>query len=477
MSLEGFSLQTEAMSAILEEDLCCCICRDVFRDPAVLLCSHSFCRPCLDRWWEGKKQLECPLCKKESTTSNPPCNLALKTLCDGFLARRKRKVAPKAEVLCHLHGERLQLLCVEHKELLCLVCQHSDEHAGHMFKPMSEVAEGRRDELRGALGPLREQLKVFREEKATLDHTAAHLTLQAQQTEGRIREQCRKLHLFLQKEEDARVAALRTEASKKTRRLNLKIDALSREIAALSRTIRDTERTLDAEDAAMLQGFRTAVPQRPLLEKPQPASGALIDVAKHLGNLSFNIWSKMKHLVSYTPVVLDPNTANPELILSEDLTTMRCGQKQDVPDNPERFDFFRVVLGSEGFTSGTSSWDVHVGDNTDWFVGVASRGVQRKGIHPTRLWRIGCVDGQYVARALAEPSTVLPVSGRLSRIKVLLDWSRGKLVFLNLDTNTVIHTFTYSFTEKLFPYFNTVNASPLRIMPGNVSLRLSFSRQ
>ncbi|MEQ2193140.1 hypothetical protein XENOCAPTIV_024522, partial [Xenoophorus captivus] len=126
----------------------------------------------------------------------------------------------------------------------------------------------------------------------------------------------------------------------------------------------------------------------------------------------------------------------------------------NLPDNPERFDF-RIVLGSEGFMSGTYSWDVEVGDKADWFVDVASQGVQRKGIHPTHLWRIGCIKGKYVARALSEPSTALSVNRMLSRIRVLLDWNRGKLLFFNLDTNTVIHTFSHPFTEKLFPYFNT----------------------
>ncbi|XP_043977726.1 nuclear factor 7, brain-like [Gambusia affinis] len=435
-------------------DLCCPICKDIFRDPVDLLCSHSFCRECLNNWWKDKITPNCPICRRISSIDN----------------------GISREVCCRLHGEKFKLFCVDDKELLCLVCQHSVDHYGHKLQPVNEVAQGRRNELRKALGPLLDKLKVFKEEKGNLDQTAEHIKLQTQQTETRIKEQFKKLHLFLHKEEHSRIAALRTEESKKTQKLSLKIDALSREIAALSRTIKDTEGLIKAQDAEMLQSFRTAaetIQQRLLLENPQPVSGALVDVAKHLGNLSFNIWNKMKHLVSYTPVVLDPNSANFELILSEDLTSVRCGQKQNIPDNPERFDFFRIVLGSEGFMTGTYSWDVEVGDNTDWFVGVASQDVQRKGIHPTRLWRIGCLKGKYVARALSEPSTVLPVSGQLSKIKIILDWNRGKLMFLNLNTNTVIHTFTCSFTEKLFPYFNSAHASPLKLIPENVSLRLS----
>ncbi|KAH1184644.1 hypothetical protein KIL84_012585 [Mauremys mutica] len=69
-------------------------------------------------------------------------------------------------------------------------------------------------------------------------------------------------------------------------------------------------------------------------------------------------------------VTLDPNTAHPNLILSEDQKTVTYDERrQDLPDNPERFNTYPTVLGANGFTGGRFYWEVEVGDKTNWTVG------------------------------------------------------------------------------------------------------------
>ncbi|XP_076120238.1 zinc-binding protein A33-like [Alosa pseudoharengus] len=452
-----------ASMSFSEEDFSCPVCCDIYTDPVLLTCTHSICKGCLKTFWETKGSSECPVCRRRCSKNIYPVNLVLKNLCESF----SKGTQSQREPFCSLHRSKLKLFCEDDKQLVCLVCRDSKLHKNHNFSPISEAALERKEELKVKLLPLLNKLVTFKKAKETCDETAQHITVQTQHTERQIKQEFEKLHQFLRDEEAARIAALREEEEQKRQMMKEKIEKMSREISSLSDSIRAIEEEMRYDDISFLQNYKSTVERAQCtLQDPERVSGALINVAKHLANLKFRVWEKMQGVVQYTPVILDPNTAHPQLILSEDLTSVRWGGGvQQLPDNPERFDKHACVLGSEGFYSGTHCWDVEVGDGNVWFVGVQTESGERKGWDSisSRVWSVCHNDGKYTALSPSQPDSTITVKQKPQRIRVQLDWDRGKLSFSDPDNNTHLHTFTHTFTEKLFPYLYTYLS--LRILP------------
>lgn len=121
-----------------EEDLTCPVCCDIFTDPVLLSCSHSFCRGCLKRCWDSGLR-ECPVCRKRASKSSPPCNLALKNVCEALLQVRRQSSVEEEMMNCNLHGEKLKLFCLVDKQPICVVCQSSKLHKTHDCSPIEEA--------------------------------------------------------------------------------------------------------------------------------------------------------------------------------------------------------------------------------------------------------------------------------------------------------------------------------------------------
>ncbi|XP_061103236.1 E3 ubiquitin-protein ligase TRIM35-like [Conger conger] len=460
-------------SSLLEEELSCPVCTEIFRDPVLLSCCHSFCKACLQQYWDQKGSQECPVCRRRSSKEHPPFSLSLRNTCEAFLKERSQRAKAGSEVLCSLHSEKLKLFCLEDQTPVCLVCQTSRKHRSHTMLPVQEASEDYKEKLRTALAPLQKKLKAFNAVKLICDQTAEHIKGQAQHTERQIKMEFEKLQQFLEDEEAARITALREEEEQKSQMMKKKIEKMTEEISSLSEQIRAIEQELGAEDVSFLQQTPSSlIRAQCTLGDPEKVSGALIHVAKHLGNLKYRAWEKMLGTVQYTPVTLDPNTAHPLLSLSEDLTSVRySNERQQVPGNPERFDGWCWVLGSEGFSSGRHCWDVEVGGG-GWEVGVAKESFSRKGdVDPSPavgVWGIEQYRREY--RALTSPPTRLTVQSKLQRVRVQLDWDRGEVSFSDPRNNTPLYTFKHSFTERLFPFFSTLGT--VQICPLNVSVSI-----
>ncbi|XP_035271128.1 tripartite motif-containing protein 35-like [Anguilla anguilla] len=281
-----------------EQDIICPVCMDIFTDPVLLKCSHSFCKACLHKCWEENKAGECPICRAK-TTEDPTCNRVLKNLCETFLKNRTKKLASASESLCSLHGERLKLFCLNDEEPICLICQTSEKHENHKLRPVKEAVSKYKEELETVLRPLQDKLQAFTKEKQKSDREAEIIKSEAEYIVILIREQFEILHQFLRDDEAARIAALREEEEEKSQRMKERGEKMTKEISSLTEAIRALEQEMRADDISFLQNYKATKRRDQYEVSDLEVSGERIDVAKHLGNLKCRVWERMQGIVQY----------------------------------------------------------------------------------------------------------------------------------------------------------------------------------
>ncbi|XP_077361971.1 E3 ubiquitin-protein ligase TRIM35-like [Festucalex cinctus] len=399
------------MDSQVEDLLHCPTCLEIFKDPVMLPCSHSFCRACVQEWWEEKGDKSCPNCRKRCRIMDVPSNLALRHVCEAFL---QASVDPK-------------------------------------------------EKLQDGLQKAKERLNDEIEARDICNEQATYIKVQREQVESKIKKNFEELRRFLLAEEEARLSAVREEEEEKSRMMKEKIEAHDRDIATVSGVVRSTEEQLNSVPVSFTENIKNAINRiQKLPDKTERIKGGvLLDEVKHVGNIKFSVWERMKETISYSHVILDPNTAGPKLSLSEDLTSVSCQEKQQRPHNPERV-WWNDVLGS-ALASGIHTWDVEVGDNRRWSLGVVCGDPCLPG--EMDIWSITCFDDKY--RKIWESLGSWNPPVKLQRIRVHVDTNQRKISFSESCTNTALCNMRLLLSDsmKMFPYFWTQDTTPLQIIP------------
>ncbi|XP_061890904.1 tripartite motif-containing protein 12A-like [Entelurus aequoreus] len=384
------------------EALQCPSCLEVFKDPVMLPCSHSFCRSCVERWWEGKKDRSCPLCRTQCRSMDLPPNLALRNVCEAFAAS-----SVDTEEECKLHKEKLKLFCLNHQQPVCLVCKHAKIHTNHRFSPIEEAAKEHREDLQKVLRVMTKGLKMFTKVKEDISQQAKHIQVQKQQVESKIKETFKELHNFLEEEEEARLSLVREEEQSKSQTMKEKIEGLSSDIKALQGVIDSTEKLLTAGNVSFLKNYKEMRARAQKLPKePKLVPGPVLDMDKHLNNLPLTMWEKMKTLVSQS----DLHVLNVTAVHSE-----------------------------------AHTWNVDVGDNDNWELGLMFESV-KAGIR--------FQDGKYKRIYPQRADLPLSIKEKQQRFRVRFDISKGKVSFYDFCTDTTLDTFDIPISFSFWKYFS-----------------------
>uniref|UniRef100_A0A3Q2VK33 RING-type domain-containing protein n=1 Tax=Haplochromis burtoni TaxID=8153 RepID=A0A3Q2VK33_HAPBU len=147
-----------------QEDLCCPVCLEVFRDPVLLSCRHNFCKECLKRWWGERTIYGCPLCKRRSSEDNAPLNRFLGTVCQFFL---RNKYQEKLKVC-----KEVQVKFAQTAEHIEVQARHTDRQFKKLHQFLAEEEEARlaalKEEKKQKSGMMKEKMEALSREIAAL---------------------------------------------------------------------------------------------------------------------------------------------------------------------------------------------------------------------------------------------------------------------------------------------------------------------
>ncbi|XP_053192377.1 E3 ubiquitin-protein ligase TRIM39-like [Scomber japonicus] len=444
-------------------------------------------------------EVPCDVCTGTKLKALKSCLVCLTSYCQTHLEPHLTKSVLKRHQLmdpvenledrmCMKHDKPLELFCKTDQTCVCMLCSVLD-HKTHEFVPLKEEYEGKKAELGKTEAEIQEMIQKRRLKIQEIKHSVDL------SEEAADREKAESVQVFTAlKESVERSLNELIETIEEKQRTTEKqaedfIRELEQEISELKKRSSEVEKLSHSEDYFhFLQHFpslKAAPPTKDWTEvsvHPSYEGTVVRSVAQLEETLSKQMKklfeTELKRVQQYAvDVTLDPDTAHPKLILSDDGKQVYCGDvKKNLPNNPERFSLCHCVLG-KSFSSDKFYFEVQVKEKTGWALGVVKESINRKRIIKTRpqvgYWTI-CLRNGNEYMGCTSPTVRLSLKSRPQKVGVFVDYEEGLVSFYDVDAAALIYSFTdCSFTEKLYPYFNPykndggINSAPLIICPVN----------
>uniref|UniRef100_A0A8C6V7E0 Uncharacterized protein n=1 Tax=Naja naja TaxID=35670 RepID=A0A8C6V7E0_NAJNA len=409
-------------------DLCdevtCPICLESFKDPVTITtCGHNFCRPCLSCYCQGTERggvgTPCPQCRKtfdhgQNIIPNRPLANVVQ-IAEKFRRVEEKKTPGKAN-LCEKYHRPVKVSCQHQTVLHCAICgttkPHNSNHGSSTMQKANDV--NKVSNIKILLVWIRIASPAF---SPSGTGEAQIPGLQIKEERGKAASLFKDLHHFLEEQEKQFLAQM---------------VGVEEEIAGK----RDSFMAFFSQELSLYERIIQKIKN-----SQQPNNDFFMVGTEFFGS----------------NITLDPNTAHPQITLFLDGKTVELGERrQELPNNPERFDLLAVVLGREEFKEARHFWEVNVESQKEWAVGISRKSVKRKDSFSLNteegVSMLGRWGGNY---RFSLPPTPLPhiPDKKLKRIRVCLNCAAGKVSFFDAETGTLLYSTTSFPGEIVLPFF------------------------
>uniref|UniRef100_A0A671WEC8 Uncharacterized protein n=1 Tax=Sparus aurata TaxID=8175 RepID=A0A671WEC8_SPAAU len=448
-------------------------------------------------------EVPCDVCTGTKLKALKSCLVCLASYCETHLEphltakqlKRHQLIDPVENLedrMCTKHDKLLELFCKTDQMCVCMLCTVSD-HKTHDVVPLKERYEGKKAKLGKRDTEIQQMIQKRR---LKIEEMKRSVELSKKDAD---REIAAGVQVFSAlKESVERSQAELIDTIKEKQRETEKqaegfIKELEQEISELEERSSEVKKISSSKQKLfkLFQRFpslNTAPPTKDwtgvISVRPPSYEGTVVRAVNQLEETLSKQMKKLfevqlKRVQQYAvDVTLDPDTAHPNLILSDDGKQIKHGDVKKKPkDNPERFDTCPYVLAKQSFSSGRFYYEVQVKEKTDWDLGVARESINRKGkiteSPQNGNWTIW-LRNKNDYKSLAGPTVRLSLKSRPEKVGVFVDYEEGLVSFYDVDTAALIYSFTgCCFTQKLYPYFGPCvndggkNSAPLIISPVN----------
>ncbi|XP_049928852.1 E3 ubiquitin-protein ligase TRIM21-like isoform X4 [Epinephelus moara] len=427
-------------------------------------------------------EVPCDVCTGTKLKALKSCLVCLESYCETHLEphltrsglKRHQLIDPVENLegrMCLKHDKLLELFCKTDQMCVCMLCTVLD-HKTHDVVPLREEYEGKKAELGKTEAEIQQMIQKRRLKIEEIKHS---VELSEEDADREIADGVQVFTALKESVERSQAELIDTikEKQRKTeKQAEGFIKELEQEISELKKRSTEVEQLSRSEDHLhLLQSFmslNTAPPTKDWTEVsicPPSYEGT---VRRAVSQLEETLRKQIKNLFevelkrvqqSAVDVTLNPDTAQPYLILSADGKQVKLGDVgKNLPDHPERFDPRPCVLAKQSFSSGRFYYEVQVKGKTEWDLGVARESINRKGkitLSPQDGYWTIWLRNENENKALAGPSVSLSLKSRPEKVGVFVDYEEGLVSFYDVDAAALIYSFTgCSFTEKLYPLFS-----------------------
>ncbi|XP_074522903.1 E3 ubiquitin-protein ligase TRIM39-like [Halichoeres trimaculatus] len=439
----------------------------------------------------------CGVCTRARLKASKSCLVCLSSYCESHLQRHREVAGLKKHRLtepldnledrvCSTHNELMELYCRTDQVCVCHCCSETD-HQSHDIVLLSEESSERRSQL----GDMKAELQLMvHERELRIEELRRSERLSGEAAGKAVAAGSQVFSALIQFVESGLkrlTEQIRQKQETAAGQAESLIQELTQEISELMNRREEVEQLSRSDDhLRLLQSvspLKASLPTKNCRDVSLHQLSYEGTVARAVAQLKDTLSqeaeellrAELKRVQQYAvDVTLDPKTAHPKLILSEDRKEVtHSNTVGNLPDGPQRFSFCVVVLAQQSFSSGRSYYEVEVKGKTKWDLGVISESANRRGqvtsCPGAGYWILQLRNGnEYVA--LADPDVLLSVKSQPQRVGVFVDYEEGLVSFYNVDSADIIYSFTgCCFTENLRPFFSPCfnddghNSAPLRI--------------